>query len=63
MHTGESDRGRDRFCHSIWDVVKFQIEENLGANIRELLNCPRTIGCEQLTPYLEEPNCPSEFSN
>jgi hypothetical protein len=62
-HTGEFDRGADSFRHRVWDVVEFQIEENLGASVRELFNCPRTLGCEELTAYLEESDRPLEFSN
>jgi hypothetical protein len=62
-HPGEFDRGTDSFRHRVWDVMKFQIEENLGAGVRELFNCSRTLGGEELTAYLEESDRPLEFSN
>lgn len=63
MHAGEFDGRRDGFCHGIWDVVEFQIEENLGASVRELFDRSRTLGCEELATYLEKPDCPVKFSD
>jgi hypothetical protein len=54
-------RARNGLGHSIRDVVEFQVEENPGACVRELLYRSRTFGCEQLTTDFEEPNCSVEL--
>jgi hypothetical protein len=41
--------------------VEFQVEENLGACVGELLYCSRTFGCEELTTDFEQPNCSAKL--
>jgi hypothetical protein len=41
--------------------VEFQVEENLGTSVRELLYCSRTFGSEELTTDFEESNCSAKF--
>jgi hypothetical protein len=41
--------------------VEFQIEENIRAGVRELLNCPRTFGSEELAADFKESDCPAKF--
>jgi hypothetical protein len=55
-HTRKLDRFRNGLCHGIGDVVKFQVQENLGAGVRELTYGSRTLGCEELAANFEEPN-------
>ena len=54
------DCSRHGFCHCIGDVVEFQIEENLGAGVRELLDCPRTFRSKELAAYFEQPDRPAK---
>jgi hypothetical protein len=51
-----------RFCHGIWDVVEFQIEKNIRAGVRELLDCLRTFGSKELATDFKEPDCPAKFA-
>lgn len=55
------DSRRHGFCYGIRDVVEFQIEENIRAGVRELLNCPRTLGSEELAADFKESDCPAKF--
>ena len=52
---------RNGLCHGIGDVVKFQIEENLRAGVRELLNSSRTFGSKELATDFEEPDRSAKF--
>jgi hypothetical protein len=54
---------RHGFRHGIWYVVKFQIEENLGAGVREHLNRPRTFGSKELATDFEEPDRSAKTSH
>jgi len=54
------DGSRHGFCHCIWDIVEFEIEEDLCAGVREHLNCPRTLGSKELTPNFEEADYPAK---
>jgi hypothetical protein len=42
--------------------VEFQVEENLGACVRELLYCSRTFGCKELATDFEQSNCTEKLS-
>jgi hypothetical protein len=42
--------------------VEFQIEKNIRAGVRELLDCSRTFGSEELATDLKEPDCPAKFA-
>jgi hypothetical protein len=55
------DRSCDCLRHGIGDVVEFQVEENLGACVRELLYRSRTLGGEELTAHFEQPNCSAKL--
>jgi hypothetical protein len=57
------DSSRHSFGHGIWYVVKFQIEENLGAGVREHLNRPRTFGRKELATDFEEPDRSAKTSH
>jgi hypothetical protein len=41
--------------------VEFQIEKDVRADVRELLNCSRTLGSKQLATDFEEPDCPAKL--
>ena len=61
VHMRKLDSRRHGFRHGIWDVVEFQVEKNPCASVRELLNCPRTLGSKELAADFKEPDCPAKF--
>lgn len=47
-------RGGNGSCDSVGDVVKFQIEKNLGAGSRDFFNRAGAFGGEEFAANLEE---------
>jgi hypothetical protein len=60
-HAWQAHRSCDRVCHSIWNVVEFQVEEDIVAEVRKLRNCSRTLGREELRSNFEHPGCSAKF--
>jgi len=55
-------RDGDSLSHRIRNVMEFQIEENIGAGARELLNGSRTFGSKKLATDFEESDRSAKLS-
>jgi hypothetical protein len=47
--------------HRVGNVVKFQIQEDVKTQVRELPNGSRALRGKELAPDLEHPGCTAEF--
>ena len=45
----------------VWNVVEFQIKEDVEAQVRELCNRSRTLRSKELASDFEHPGCPAQF--
>jgi hypothetical protein len=52
----------DRSGHRVGDVVKFQVEEDSEAHIRELFDGSRSLGGKELTTDFEKAGCPAQLA-
>ncbi len=55
-HVGQFCCCGNGFRNSVWDVVKFQVEEDIGAKTRKLFYGFRALGGKKLVPNLNEAN-------
>jgi hypothetical protein len=53
--------GCHRASHGIGDIVKLEIEEDIGAKARKLFNGLRAFGCEELFADLEKASYASKL--
>jgi hypothetical protein len=61
-HTGKVGGSRYRARNRIRNVVKLQVEENIGAKTRQLSNSLRALGSEELFANLEKAGDATELT-
>jgi hypothetical protein len=62
-YAGKVGGSRHRACNRIRDVVKLQVEENIGAKTRELSNSLRALGGEELFANFEKAGDAAELAH